>query len=60
MSSKQVLLITILGMSLLMNSGCVAVLVGGAAAGTAGAVLYVKEELHSTEDVSLDRVWNAT
>ncbi len=60
MSSKQVLLITIMGMVLLMSSGCAAVLVGGAAAGTAGAVLYVKGELHSTEDVSLDRAWNAT
>lgn len=43
-----------------MNSGCAAVLVGGAAAGGAGAVLYIKGELHSTEDVSLDRAWNAT
>lgn len=60
MSSKQGLLIIILGMSLLMNCGCAAVLVGGAAAGAAGTVLYVKGELHSTEDVSLDRAWNAT
>ena len=60
MNSKQGLLIIILGMGLLMNSGCAAVLVGGAAAGGAGAVLYIKGELHSTEDVSLDRAWNAT
>lgn len=60
MDSKQGLLITILGMSVLMSSGCAAVLLGGAAAGTAGTVLYVKGELHSTEDVSLDRAWDAT
>jgi hypothetical protein len=60
MNSKQGLLITIVGMGLLMNSGCAAVLVGGAAAGAAGTVLYVKGELHSTEGVSLDRAWNAT
>jgi hypothetical protein len=56
MNSKQGLLITIVGMGLLMNSGCAAVLVGGAA----GTVLYVKGELHSTEGASLDRAWNAT
>src|SRR5712692_2182711 len=60
MNSKQGLLITILGMGLLMNSGCAAVLIGGAAAGGAGAVLYVKGELHSTEGVPLDRAWDAT
>jgi hypothetical protein len=60
MNSKQGLLITILGMGLLLNSGCAAVLVEGAAAGTAGTVLYVKGELHSTEDVSLVRAWGAT
>ena len=60
MNSKQGLLIVILSMGLLMNSGCAAVLIGGAAAGGAGTVLYVKGELHSTEDVSLDRAWNAT
>jgi hypothetical protein len=60
MISKQGLLMAILGIGLLMNSGCAAVLIGGAAAGTAGAVLYVKGELHSTEGVSLDRAWNAT
>jgi len=60
MISKQGLLMAILGMGLLMNSGCAAVLLGGAAAGTAGTVLYVKEELHSSEGVSLDRAWNAT
>lgn len=60
MNSKEGLLIIILVTGLLMNSGCAAVLVGGAAAGGAGAVLYIKGELHSTEDVSLDRAWNAT
>ncbi len=60
MNSKQGLLIIILGMGLLMNSGCAAVLLGGAAAGGASTVPYVRGELHSTEGVSLDRAWDAT
>ncbi len=60
MKSKQGLLITILGIGLLINSGCAALLFGGAAAGGAGTILYIKGELHSTEGVSLDRAWDAT
>jgi RNA binding exosome subunit len=47
-----------LGLSLLFNSGCPAFLIGGAAGG--GAVGYFGGELKSTEEVSLNRAWNAT
>jgi len=62
MSYKKLLPTLILGLSLLVNSGCPAVLVGAAAGGAAGAgaVAYVGGELRSTEEVSLDRAWNAT
>lgn len=55
------LLITLLGIISLINSGCAAVLLGGgAAAAGAGTVLYIKGELQSTEEVSLDTAWIAT
>ncbi|UCE39462.1 MAG: DUF3568 family protein [Thermoplasmata archaeon] len=57
MKSKSLLLTIILGMGLLANSGCV-LLVGGAAG--AGAVAYLGGELKSDEEISLDRLWDAT
>ncbi len=62
MNYKQLLLTLILGLSLLVNSGCPALLVGVAAGGAAGvgAVKYVGGELRSTEEVSLNRAWKAT
>ena len=62
MNYKQLLLPSILGLSLLVNSGCPAVFVGAAAGGAAaaGAVRYVGGELRSTEEVSLNRAWKAT
>jgi len=62
MDYKQLLLLLTLGFGLLVNNGCPPVLVG-AAAGVgvgAGTVAYVGGELKSTEDVSLDRAWDAT
>jgi len=53
MNYKQLLPTLILGLSLLVNSGCPALLVGGAAA--TGVVKYVGGELRSTEEVSLNR-----
>jgi hypothetical protein len=52
--------ITLLGIISLINSGCAAVLLGGGAAAGAGTILYVKGELRSTEEVSLDTAWIAT
>ena len=41
-----------------LSIGCPAVLVGGAAGG--GAVAYVRGELKTTEEVSLNRAWRAS
>jgi hypothetical protein len=41
-----------------MSIGCAAVIVGGAAGG--GTIAYIKGELQSTEEVSLNRAWKAT
>ncbi|MBI2487730.1 MAG: DUF3568 family protein [Deltaproteobacteria bacterium] len=61
MRHKNWLLITMLGIISLLNSGCAAVLLGGgAAAAGAGTILYIKGELQSTEGVSLDTAWMAT
>jgi hypothetical protein len=43
--------------SVLLSCGCAALVVGGAAG--AGAVAYVRGELKSMEDASLNRVWVA-
>jgi hypothetical protein len=62
MNYKQLLLLVVLGLSLLVNTGCPPVIIG-AAAGVgvgAGTVAYVGGELKSTEKVSLDRAWGAT
>ena len=40
-----------------LSIGCPAVLVGGAAGG--GAVAYIRGELKTTEEVSLNRAWKA-
>lgn len=58
MRHKNWSLITMLGIISLLNSGCAAVLLGGAAG--AGTILYIKGELQSTEEVSLDTAWIAT
>jgi hypothetical protein len=62
MDYKQLLLLSVVGLCLLVNTGCPAVIVG-AAAGVgvgAGTVAYVGGELKSTEDASLDQAWGAT
>ncbi len=52
----RVLLLTV---ALLTAPGCtLALLAGGAAAG-AGTVAYVRGDLESTEEMSLDRAWTA-
>jgi hypothetical protein len=62
MDYKQLLLLSVVGLCLLVNTGCPPVIIG-AAAGVgvgAGTVAYVGGELKSTEEVSLDRAWGAT
>jgi len=56
MNYKKLLLTFILGLSLLVNSGCPAFLIGGAA----GTAVYIAGELKSTEEVSLNTAWDAT
>lgn len=57
MNNKVGLMTIILGVGLLMNSGC-ALLVGGAAG--AGTVAYLKGELKTNEDVPINKLFNAT
>jgi hypothetical protein len=46
--------------AVVLVQGCALLLVGGAAAGAAyGTVKYVKNTLHVTHDVSLDKAWSA-
>ena len=62
MDYKQLLLLSVVGLCLSVNTGCPPVIIG-AAAGVgvgAGTVAYVGGELKATEDVSLDRAWGAT
>ena len=56
MNYKKSLLTLMLGLSLLVNSGCPAFLIGGAA----GTAVYIAGELKSTEEVSLNTAWDAT
>ncbi len=58
MSYRHLLLTSLLGLSLLINSGCPALLLGGAAG--AGSVAYITGELKSTEEVPMSRAWRAT
>jgi len=60
MNYKNLALILMLGLNFLVNHGCPApvFLMGGAAG--AGTVGYFGGELKSTEEVSLNRAWNAT
>jgi hypothetical protein len=48
MDYKRLLLLPVLGLSLLVNSGCSPVIVGAAAGVGAGTVAYVGGELKST------------
>ena len=58
MNKKNLLATMLLGSALIMNSGCAALLVGGAAG--AGSVAYYYGELKATEEVSMTRAWSAT
>jgi len=46
--------------TLTLTQGCALLLLGGVAAGAAyGTVKYVKNTLHATNEVSLDKAWSA-
>jgi hypothetical protein len=57
MKQKHLLLVSMLGLSLILSYGCAALLIGGAAG--AGTVAYVGGELKSTEEVAMNRAWEA-
>lgn len=60
MDCKQLLLICMLGVSLLINNGCPAVLIGAGGAAGASTYAYIGGEFRSTEQISLKRAWEAT
>ena len=51
--------VSLIGVALVLQCGCVGALIGGAAAG-AGTYAYVRGELKGTENVPLDKAWKAT
>ena len=58
MMPKDLLSIMLIGLVFLSNCGCVAALLVGGGAG-AGTVAYLKGELKSTEEASIDRTGEA-
>lgn len=54
-ASKTNLSMAVIAALMLICTGCAAVLLGGAAAGGAGAVAYVRGELQATLDASLSQ-----
>jgi type IV secretory pathway TrbL component len=61
MNCIRLLFLLSMVLGLLINIGCPAVvLVGGGAAAGGGSLAYIKGELKSTEEVSLNRAWKAT
>ncbi|HHT9136139.1 MAG TPA: DUF3568 family protein [Candidatus Wunengus sp. YC60] len=59
MIQKIFLHVLLLGIPLLVSSGCAALLIGGGAGAGAGTVAYLKGELKSTEEASIDKTWQA-
>ncbi|MBI2469826.1 MAG: DUF3568 family protein [Planctomycetes bacterium] len=57
MIQKIFLHVLLFGIPLLVSSGCAALLIGGGAG--AGTVAYLKGELKSTEETSIDKTWQA-
>jgi hypothetical protein len=56
---RSVFLLAVLT-AMMLAQGCALLLVGGAAAGAAyGTVKYVKNTLHVTQEVSLEKAWSA-
>ena len=60
MNLNRLLIALLLFSTMISSSGCAVVLVGAGAAAGAGTVAYVGGELKSSENVSLDRAWNAS
>lgn len=60
MNCKQSLLASLVVLGLVINIGCAAAWIAGGAAAGAGSYAYIARELKSTEEVSLDRAYQAT
>ena len=60
MKSIKYLITPLLGLALLLQTGCALVLIGGGAAAGIGGYAYVKGELKAVEKNSLDKVWEAS
>lgn len=63
MDSMKPKLKTLLGVACvccLVSTGCTLLLLGGAAAAGAGTVVYVRGELQTTVDATLDGAWRAS
>lgn len=54
------LITPLLGLALLLQTGCAVLLIGGGAAAGVGGYAYVKGELKAVEKPSLDKVWDAS
>ncbi len=57
---QKLIIIVMITIFPLMQIGCVVAAVTGGVAAGAGTVAYLKGELKSLEDASIDRVWRAT
>lgn len=61
MKKQKLLILLLLAACPSILTGCLAAAaVGGAAAAGAGTVAYIKGELKSTEEASLNKTWSAT
>lgn len=60
MKAIKYLITPLLGVALVLQTGCALLLVGGGAAAGVGGYAYVKGELKATEKASLDKVWDAS
>lgn len=60
MSSKRLLLTPVIMLFLVASFGCTAAWVAGGAAAGIGTYKFIRGELRSTEDISLDRAYQAT
>ena len=59
MRPKEFIVALILVLSLVATQGCALLVVGAVAGAAAGTVSYVGNELHVTQQVSVDKAWSA-
>jgi len=57
---QRLIIIVMITIFPLMQTGCVVAAVGVGAAAGAGTIAYIKGELKAVEDANIDRVWRAT